>query len=356
VGGQERVALDLAVGQRAAGCGVVALSLAPPPDGPLAAEFAAAGIPIATVPKRAGFDSWLILRLARAFRRAHATIVHTHNPQPLIYGALAAQLARARIVHTKHGANPDTSRRLKLRRLAARLVHAYVAVSPTTATVAWQNREVDDKKLSVIPNGIDLSRFHRDLRERQVVRRELGIPPRAWVFGTVGRLDPEKDQALLVRAVEPLLGENARLVVVGDGEEAQRLRDLCFRLPQGRHVHWLGVRSDVPRLLSALDVFVLSSRTEGLPLVIPEAMAASLPVVSTSVGGIPGVIEDGVTGFLVPPGNEQALRLRLAELAKDRALAEDCGRKGRQVALERYSRERMVRDYMELYRRVLGLS
>ncbi len=141
VGGQERVALDLAAGQRAAGCRVLAVSLAPPPEGPLAAEFAARGVAVHTVEKLGGaIDPSLPLRLALVFRRARVEVVHTHNPQPLLYGAPAARLAGALAVHTKHGVNPDGGRRLCARRAAARLVHAYVAVSEATAAAARRQR------------------------------------------------------------------------------------------------------------------------------------------------------------------------------------------------------------------------
>jgi glycosyltransferase involved in cell wall biosynthesis len=166
MGGQERVALDLAAGQTALGHAVMAVSLAPLPDGPLAADFAAHGVGVRTVTKRGGFDATLPARLAWLFLRERVEIVHTHNPQPLIYGALAARLSGAGAVHTKHGANPDGGRRLVLRRAAARLTGAYVAVSETTADIARQNREVPERKLRTIPNGIDLSRFATDAAAR----------------------------------------------------------------------------------------------------------------------------------------------------------------------------------------------
>src|SRR5262249_41411828 len=151
------------------------------------------------------------------FKRLEARIVHTHNPQPLIYAAPAAKLARAAVVHTKHGANPDLSHRVSLRRAAAMAVDAYVAVSEATAESARASRDCAPSQLRVIANGVDLSRFHPDPRARTEVREELDIPKNAWVVGTVGRIAPEKQHALLVRAAEPLLGETFRLVVVGDG-------------------------------------------------------------------------------------------------------------------------------------------
>lgn len=350
LGGQERMAVELAGGQVAAGHRVLAVSLAAPPEGPEAERFRAVGAETHTLSKREeGFDAVLVLRLARLLSEVHATVVHTHNPQPLIYGAPAARLAGARLVHTKHGANPDRLRRRLLRRMAGQLTSAYVAVSPETAAIASRLGECRKSRLHVIENGVDVARFCRDETARVAVRRELGVAADGWLIGTVGRVAREKDHALLLRAAAPLLGPSTQLAIVGAGPELDRLRGLCSELSAAPWVHLVGARQDVPRLLSAFDVFVLSSRTEGLPLVVPEAMAASLPVVSTAVGGIPSVVADGETGRLVAAGDAEALRDALAELARDRELARSMGESARLVAEQRYSRERMIDDYLALY-------
>ena len=159
--------------------------------------------------------------MAVLLARQGAEIVHTHNPQALIYGALAGRLAGARVVHTKHGINPDRARRVWLRRAAARLVDAYVVVTPSLARIAIH--ECDPNRVHVIANGIDTSSFTPRPGDRTDSRRELGLPEDAWVVGTVGRLAPEKDQALLVKAMAPLLGERRRLVIVGEGPERDAL-------------------------------------------------------------------------------------------------------------------------------------
>ena len=159
VGGGERVALDLAAGQRARGAEVVVVSLEEPANGPMAAEYAAHGIPIVRLAKRAGgIDVALVGKLALELRRRRIEIVHTHNPPPLIYGAPAARLAGARCVHTKHGANEMRGRRRLLARAAALCCDAFVAVSATTEAQARANGDVALRKLTTIENGIDLSR------------------------------------------------------------------------------------------------------------------------------------------------------------------------------------------------------
>jgi glycosyltransferase involved in cell wall biosynthesis len=355
MGGQERVAYDLAVSQLRAGCRVSALSLAPPPDGPLAAEFRAAGVAVDRVARpRPGVDPILILRLARWLRKHEVDLAHTHNRMALIYGAPAARLSGAAVVHTKHGNNPKGGTRLLAGNLAARFVDAFVAVSPETAAFARGRREVDERRLLVIPNGIELGRFHPAPAARARVRSELGLAEDAWVIGTVGRIAIEKNHALLLRAMAPLLGPTVRLIVAGDGPLLPALSELARTLGITGFVHLLGARSDVPEILNALDVFAMSSTTEGLPLVVLEAMATSLPVVSTSAGGIATVIDDGQTGFLVPVGDEAALRDRVATLSADPTACRACGARARSAAVTRYSAERMQRDYLALYARVLS--
>jgi glycosyltransferase involved in cell wall biosynthesis len=172
------------------------------------------------------------------------------------------------------------------------------------------------------------------------------------VVGTVGRLWPEKGHPFLLRAVEPLLGRDFHLIIAGDGPEARKLAQAVGALSRPGSVHLLGARTDIPRVLAALDTFVLSSVREGLPLVIPEAMAAGLPVVSTAVGGIPDVVADGETGYLVDYDDDGALRERLRALSDDPDRARTLGRRGREVALDRYSCRRMVEDYLSLYEEV----
>jgi glycosyltransferase involved in cell wall biosynthesis len=350
VGGQERVALDLAIGQKARGHAVTVLSLAPPPDGAMADEFRDHGIAVDRVPKRGtGVDATLVPRLVRALRKLGAEIVHTHNPMPLIYGAPAARLAGAAAIHTKHGINPGGRGHRLLRRAAAQLTHAFVAVSDTTEQQAREQRDAPDTKIHTIANGIRLDRYHPDADARAQTRVELGLGD-AWVVGTVGRLDAFKNQRLLVRAMAPLLSSHVRLVIVGDGPARADVEAEIAKLPDPTWVVMTGRRMDVPRIMPAFDVFALSSKSEGLPLVVPEAMAVGLPIVTTAVGGLPSVVDEGKTGLLVPV-DEVALSGALAKLAAHRELARTMGEAAREAALDRYSADRMVDAYLDLYAR-----
>ncbi len=314
----------------------------------MADEFLEHGIVVDRVDKRGGFDPSLVPRLARALRRYRADVVHTHNPLPLIYGAPAARLVGAAAIHTKHGANPGSLGHRLLRRAAAQCAHAFVAVSETTFDQAKGQRDAPMSRMHTIANGIRLDRYHPDPEARASARVELGLGD-AWVIGTVGRLDSYKNQALLVRALAPLLCSEVRLVIVGDGPARAEVEAEVARLAEPQWVVMTGRRMDVPHLIPAFDVFALSSKTEGLPLVVPEAMAAGLPIVTTAVGGLPGVVDEGRTGILVPV-EEAALRTALAKLEDDRLLARAMGERARETALDRYSADRMVEAYLDLYR------
>jgi glycosyltransferase involved in cell wall biosynthesis len=347
VGGQERVALDLAIGQKARGHDVSVISLSPPPDGAMADEFAEAGIAVGRVVKRDGIDPTLVPRLASALREREADVVHTHNPLPLIYGAPAARLASAAAIHTKHGANPGGRGNRWLRRTAAHFVHAFVAVSDTTAEQARTQHDTSPERLHTIPNGIRLDRYAPDPEARAAARVDLDLGD-AWVVGTVGRLDEVKNQAMLVRAMAPILSSRVRLVIIGEGDARPDIEAAIAELPEPQWVVMTGRRMDVPRLIHAFDVFALSSKTEGLPLVVPEAMAAGLPIVATGVGGLPSVIDDQVTGLIVPV-DENSLAAALAALEADRERARAMGVRARAAALSRFSYDRMVDAYLALY-------
>jgi glycosyltransferase involved in cell wall biosynthesis len=158
----------------------------------------------------------------------------------------------------------------------------------------------------------------------------------------------DKDPGLLLRAAAPLLGPDARLVFVGDGPLATSLHSMADEHPSGRYVTFLGARQDVPRLLTAFDVFALSSRTEGLPLALLEAMACGLPIVATAVGGVPDVVRDGISGKLVPHADQMALRAALAQLQSHPDEAARLALSAQEES-RRFSAAIMTQHYLDLY-------
>ena len=301
------------------------------------------------MPRAGGADLSLVARLARLLRAQGADVVHTHNPAPMIHAVPAALLARVgRRVHTKHGANRYGRRALWAARALVRTLHVVVAVSPQTADVARAKERVPERRLRVVPNGIPLGPFHPDADACARIRAELGIAPDAFVIGSVGRLVAEKDYPMLVRAVGHLLSERVRLVIVGDGAARAEI-ERAIAPERSRYVTLTGLRRDIPALLASFDLFALSSRTEGLPLAVPEAMACAVPVVATAVGGLPSVVPASC-GVLVSPGDEAGLARTIGALARDRTRARAMGEAARSHALTRFSIERMADAYERIYR------
>lgn len=352
VGGQEVMAVELATRQVARGHRVLAVSLAPTAAGSLDAAFVRAGVETLHLPKRGPtVDITLPLRLALALRRARVDVVHLHNPLPLIYGVPAARAARCAIVFTRHGLVEGAGRQLWLRRQLARFVDAYVAVSSEVADNSRAHRMATEPKLTVIANGIDLGRYQPRSDLRAAVRAELGLSVGALVIGTVCRLVEGKNVGLLLRTALPHLGPEAHLLIVGDGPERAALEAVARAHSQGRSVHFLGQRADVASLLNGLDLFALSSSSEGHPLSVIEAMATGLPVLSTRVGGIPEMIDDGETGFL-SPADEPAFTARLAAALEQRSRWTAMGEAARAGACQRFSSERMTDRYLALYQEI----
>jgi sugar transferase (PEP-CTERM/EpsH1 system associated) len=349
IGGQERLILNLSRELEARGHEVMVICLTE--GGALRREFGS--IPIVDIHRRGGFEPSLFPRLARCFLELRPNVIHTHNPGPLMYAAPAARAALVRrVVHTKHGANAVYTRRsLAFARAAVRTLSAFVPVSEETAEVARALERVPERLLHVIPNGIPLAQFNADPDVRARVRDTLGIDREAIVIGSVGRLVVEKDYPLLVRAVAPMLGPRLRLVLVGEGPARGEIEEEVARtVPETARtfVTLTGARHDVPALMAGFDIFALSSKTEGLPLVVPEAMASSLPVVATAVGGVPSVVP-GSVGMLVPHGDSAAFRAALEALAANAEERRAKARAARAYAHARFSIETMTTAYENLY-------
>jgi glycosyltransferase involved in cell wall biosynthesis len=351
VGGGERVALLLARRQIELGHRVLVASLEADGEGELRSEFEDAGALVVTIPKPAkGVAPKLWLELAAWVWGERAGVVHTHNALPQIYGAPAGRAAGARVVHTEHGRHESSALQRRLRQITSAPVHRMFAVSEATADHVRQLGLVTEDRLGVILNGTDVGRFARDEGRRTEARGRWGVDDDAFVVGTVGRMAPVKNHALLIRAVAPLLGPRCRLVIAGDGERRGDTEALIAELGVGEHVHLLGTVRDVPAVMSGLDLFALSSVSEGLPMVLVEAMSASLPVVATDVGGVAKVVRQDETGLLVPSGDEQALREVVQALRDDRPRRERFAARACVVAEAEYSSRRMTDEYLAAYR------
>jgi glycosyltransferase involved in cell wall biosynthesis len=328
--------------------------------GSLGEQLRADGFPVHVLSRRAGVDCGLVYRLARVLRREQIDLVQAHQYTPFFY-ALAARLLYRRppILFTEHGrAFPDYPRRKRIfaNRLLLERRDRVVAVGKAVRQALIDNEGIPAERVTVIYNGVDVEALAKHRQERETVRRELAIDPEDLVLIQVARLDPLKDHGTAVRAMKKLVERRAqaRLLLVGEGPERtgieQAIRDGDLRA----NVLLLGLRTDVARLLSAADLFLLTSVSEGIPVTLIEAMAAGLPVISTSVGGVPEVVEDGTTGLLSPVGDPTCLAEQILRLAEDPPLRKCLGERGLARAGELFSETQMHKGYVQLYEEMLG--
>jgi sugar transferase (PEP-CTERM/EpsH1 system associated) len=351
IGGSERLACDLA--QRFDRSRIRSSVCAVDYGGPLADELGRAGIPSFVCNRRPGFDWRLVPGLLRLFRRERVDFVQTHHLTQLIYGGLAARAAGARLVHVEHSyltlGGGKAKRRL---RVLARLADHVVAVGREVEAFLVGEVRLPPEQVRLIWNGVDLKRYSAVCRK---ARSELGLPE-GPIVGHVGRLEAVKDQRSLLSAFRSVRERrpDARLVIVGDGSLRAELEAEARSLGIEPATGFLGARGDVTELLPHFEVFVLCSRSEGLPLALLEAMAAARPVVATAVGAIPQVVVNETNGCLVPPGDARALAEAIVRVLSEPAFAAALGRAARRTIEERFNFDRTVADYQRLYARLGG--
>ncbi|MFJ3793669.1 glycosyltransferase [Kitasatospora sp. NPDC090091] len=296
------------------------------------------------------------LRLRRLLAARRYGLVHTHMPVPAAAARLLAPTAGSpRLVHTEH--NVWDRYRTATRwanALTYRRNDAVIAVSHAVERGIPAARRRPGAWVTVVHHGPDLSGAPEGPAARADARTELGLPQDALVVGTVGNLTPKKDQFTLLAAHAELHRHHpgARLVLIGSGPLEGQLRTRAAELGVADSVLFAGSRSDVPALLPGLDVFTLSSRQEGLPVALMEAMTSGLPSVVTRVGGMPEVLDDGEQGLLVPPGDPAALAAALGRLAGDPPLRERLGAAARERA-ERFDVAGAQRAVEAVYEQVL---
>jgi len=312
-------------------------------EGELWTEARARGIPLHFEPAlvrdvHPAKDALALARLTAFFRRERPDIVHTHSSKAGIVGRMAARLAGVpRVVHTAQGGGfrptqPWHERALfgSLERACGALSDRIGVVSRPTLEFAVTHRIGPRERFVVLRDGVEVERFARDEAVRAAMRARFGFAPDQFVFGFVSRFSPPKEPQTVVRAFARVAARHpgARLVLVGDGALRPATEQLIAELGLADRVRLTGLSREVPALLSAFDAFVLATSWEGLPIVLTQALAASLPIVTTECDGTPEAVRDGVTGWLVPVGDFETMVDRMQRLADDPAQARRMGLAG----------------------------
>lgn len=314
-------------------------------------------------------DLRTLLRLYREFRRVRPQIVHTHMAKAGLLGRLAAAAynltrgtaPRARVVHTYHGHVLDgyfspfmTAVFIGLERLLAHVSDAIIAISPAIRTELLNTYRIGhEAQYRVVPLGFDLAPFAAvDDHARRAARLTLDLPPGAPVVSTVGRLTAIKQHHLFLDVVARLVQAKPATIalIAGDGELRAELEAAADRLGIAHNVRFLGWRRDLSTIYAATDVFLLTSRNEGTPVALIEAMATAVPGVSTDVGGVKDVIDSAEVGLLAPFDDGAGLAAAVQRLLADPALRAATGARARQRVVARFGVERLVADVAAVYR------
>jgi L-malate glycosyltransferase len=318
---------------------------------------AAMGIPLVglNLLQKGGMDRRVVPALVDLIRRERIDLVHSHLYHANFYGRLAARKAGVAAVASIH--NTYTKHKLHRQLInwyLGRHTAAIIAGSEEIKRDVVRYDHVPETLVEVIPNSVDLSRSHSTLSRGQA-RERLDIAANAIVLGTVGRLEEQKGHRFLIEAIALLRaqGVHALLLLVGEGREGAALKTLTASLGLEQQVMFLGTRDDLGDLFRAMDLFVMPSLWEGLSLAMLSAMAAELPVVATSVGGVPQVLGDDEYGYTVAAGDAAALAERIARCLADPSAMSRMGEKGAQRVRGNYSDEAMVRRVEAVYERVL---
>lgn len=326
-------------------------------EGPLAAAVRAAGVPVAVLPMRTRAIGRDLPRLAAWMRRHDVAVVHAHMHYAALWGRLGAMIAGIPVrVVTEHGRELWKNRlQVGLDRWLARHTCRHIAVSEDGLRLRIAREKVAPDRIVLIPNGVDLPALADGGAGRRRVRAELGLADSQPVVGTVGRVVPPKGYEHLLAALVTLRARfpSLRWLLVGDGPDLPGLLAAAERAGMRGDLLAVGLRSDIGDLLAAMDVFVMSSVREGLPVALLEAMAAGRPIVVTDVGGMPDAIAHGHNGLVVPPADPAALAEAIGGLLANPDAAARLAAAARATAEERYSIASVARRIEDVYRQCL---
>jgi glycosyltransferase involved in cell wall biosynthesis len=356
IGGSERHLLALLPALSSAAVEVRMCVLTAPGGDQFVDALRAADVSTARLPAGPDVSPATIARLLSEMRTFRPDLVHTHLVHADVHGQLAAAVARVPGISSVHdtsaffGKEPYRS----AGRLVGRLARCRIAISEHVADFLRRTGLGRPGRIRVVPYGIDAEALQSDSASRGFARRELGVADGEFVLGVASRLVPGKGHDVLIAAVAQAAAEDptVKLVVAGDGPERARLESVADRLCPRGTVRFLGFLSDIGPFMNACDALAfptLPELSEGFGLAALEAMAASRPVIASAVGSLPEVVDDGVTGVLVPAASVDALRSAIVELARDPARCERLGVNGAIRARTEFSLERMVRSTLQVY-------
>jgi glycosyltransferase involved in cell wall biosynthesis len=351
IGGAEQVICNLMRNTDAATYDVRVLCLERS-VGPFGLQLQRDGFEVASFRRKPGFD-WSLIGAVRDYIRTHGiNVLHCHQYTPFVYGALAAAFTETSVVFTEHGRFFPDRRRLKrvwANRLLRLLTDDITAISAATGKALTVYEGLPKDRIRIIYNGIDVCKARAATADG--LKAALGIPEDASVLGTIARLDAIKNHPMMIEGLRFVHRKhpNTYLLIVGDGEERARIERQVSELELGRHVILTGYRQDAAVFYQVMDLFLLTSRSEGTAMTLLEAMANGVPCIATDVGGNAEVVKDRETGAIVRSNDPLMLAETIDQLLDNRMLREEMGRAGRKRFEDEFTVERMVKEYQRVY-------
>jgi glycosyltransferase involved in cell wall biosynthesis len=329
--------------------------------GRLASSLEKEGIPVVALQHHArslffSFDPSIVLALCRLVRKWKIDLIHTHLFSANLWGRIAAKCTGIPVVSSEHGVDAwRNPLHLTLDLVLTLVSKRVIFVSQALREFHARLNPFLKRRSCVIYNGIEFKKFEIDASPAEI-RKTIGLDKSHTVLGIVGRVAREKAHVDFIHVVQRLTQEHAGVVglIVGEGELLNELKKLVNKKGIQDHIVFLGYRNDLPRIYQAMDVFVMTSLSEGFPLAVLEAMAAGVPIVATNVGGIPECVKDGEDGRLVSPGDRSAMTQAISNILTDPVLALSLAANARKRVKEHFSLEAMVRNYESLYRYILA--
>jgi len=312
-------------------------------------------INLSLLKRKPGIDLFYPFKLASLIKQKKIDVIHAHNATAWFYVTWASILTGVPIVYTEHDRSFPTPLRLKyFHYFFGKYATAVIAVSKAVKKNLEKYEHI--KNVKVIYNGIDPDLFKpASIEEKVLKKKQLGLNKNDFVLGNVGRMDYWKNQRILIEILPDLkkISPQIKLILVGGGEEEGNLKKSAIKKGAKNDVIFLGQRSEVNQILKAFDIFVFPSLTEGLPLVVIEAMATGLPIVASYVGGIPELVVNGETGFLVSPTSKEEIKEAIIKLLNNPELRKEMGQIARKRFEAHFSLPQMVQKYIEVYEEVV---
>ncbi|MBO8170322.1 MAG: glycosyltransferase family 4 protein [Bacillaceae bacterium] len=306
------------------------------------------------------FDPRIAIGLGRVLDQMGPDILHTHGVKANFFGRLLARRRHIKVVTTVHSHLKHDYDRLPIKLLTYLMEYStrrfsdhFICVSKAIGEDVVRSG-VSKDKVSIVPNGIEMERFQA-LTDRTLIKQELGLSPDAFVVGAVARLRPVKGVHLLIEAAAQLVRDrdDVHVVIIGDGPERPELERRVREQGIADHVHFLGFQQQIERYMYSLDCFVNASLSEGLPLAVLEAMACRVPVVATSVGAVPEMIEHERDGILIEKNSVEAIVEGVRRVLDDPALRSSMVERAYKKVLNHFTTEVMAQQNQHVYHRLM---